>query len=230
MNSACIVVPYFFGLQRRSRLVMAFVAFLTFRASMRQVCAIGLCALLMLCLVPATGCSGTEVAQDIVNWTPALTAAIHMVDATGAVLAPAYAPVFAAATAGFDAGSAELVAQAQAYLANPGATTLQHLQIAVTTFNQTVNAALLGVARIEDPQSQQKALADIGAVATIVSTLLGLVASISSKAQIKAMAASTTIKVSALRKYLPKPDVEAVARHYHTTSDAMFAQMAARGF
>jgi hypothetical protein len=65
------------------------------------------------------GCSGTTVAQDIVNWTPALQSAVVTVDSAVALLAPADAPVFAAATVGFDAASNLMAAQAKAYLANP---------------------------------------------------------------------------------------------------------------
>ena len=49
------------------------------------------------------GCAAASVAQDIVNWTPALQSAVATVDSTAALLAPADAPIFGAATAGFDA-------------------------------------------------------------------------------------------------------------------------------
>jgi hypothetical protein len=61
------------------------------------------------------GCSGVGVAQDIVNWTPTLQSAVATVDSTAALLDPADAPIFAAATVGFDAASNVLVAQARAY-------------------------------------------------------------------------------------------------------------------
>ena len=68
-----------------------------------------------------SGCSGATVAQDIVNWTPSLESAVATVDSTAALLAPADAPLFAAATVGFDAASNMLVGQAKAYLTNPSA-------------------------------------------------------------------------------------------------------------
>jgi len=68
---------------------------------------------LLLPLPFVSGCSETSVAQNIVNWTPALESAVATVDSTAALLAPADAPVFAAATAGFDAASNLLVAQAR---------------------------------------------------------------------------------------------------------------------
>ena len=122
------------------------------------------------------------MAQDIVNWTPALQSAVATVDSTAALLAPADAPVFAAATVGFDAASNLLVAQAKAYLANPTAGVLAQLQTQVVTFQQQVNAALLQAAKIVNPASQQHALAAIQAVATVVSAILALVQSVSSKA------------------------------------------------
>ena len=148
------------------------------------------------------GCSGTTVAQDIVNWTPALTSAVATVDSTGALLAPADAPIFAAATAGFDAASSLLVTQAKAYLANPSTTVLAQMQAQVVTLQQQVNAALLTTARITNPASQQHALAAVQAVTVVVSAILALVQSVSSKTQVAQMAAQSAIKLAAVRPYL----------------------------
>jgi hypothetical protein len=161
------------------------------------------------------GCSGISVAQDIVNWTPALQSAVATVDSTAALLAPADAPIFTAATTGFDAASNLLVAQAKAYLANPSAGALQLLQTQVVTFQQQVNSALLQAARIVDPNSQTHALTVIQAVATIVNTILALVASISSKAAVAHMSAQTGIKLAMLRPYLNNTRAaELIAAHY----------------
>jgi hypothetical protein len=177
-----------------------------------------LVALLMSSLV-SSGCSGATVAQDIVNWTPALQSAVTAVDATAAVLDPAAAPIFAAATAGFDAADAELVAQAKAYLAAPSASVLARLQAAVVTFQQTVNAALLKVAGVGSPAAQQKALADIQGVSAIVNTILALVTSISSKAAVARMAADSPIKLAALRRYEARQTTtDLIAAHYEVSS------------
>jgi hypothetical protein len=161
------------------------------------------------------GCSGTTVAQDIVNWTPALQSAVVTVDSAVALLAPADAPVFAAATVGFDAASNLMAAQAKAYLANPTASTLAQMQIQIVTFQQQVNAALLQAGGIVNPASQQHALAAIQAVGTVVSAILALVESVSSKAAVAQMAARATIKVAAVRPYLNGTQAAAiVARHY----------------
>jgi hypothetical protein len=161
------------------------------------------------------GCTATGVAQDIVNWTPALQSAVATVDSTAALLAPADAPVFAAATAGFDTASNLLVAQAKAYLANPSAGILAQLQTQIVTLQQQVNAALLQAARIVDSSSQQHALAAIQAVGTIVSSILALIASVSSKAAVAHMAAQTGVKLSMVRPYLNESRAaEIVAVHY----------------
>lgn len=174
--------------------------------------------LLIVLLLPLpwlTGCTGTSVAQDIVNWTPSLQSAVATVDSTAALLAPADAPVFTTATQGFDAASNLLVAQAKVYLANPSATTLAQLQSQIVTLQQQVNAALLQAGRIVNPASQQHALAAIQAVATIVSAILALVQSVSSKAQVAQMAAESGIKLAAVEPYRNHMQAaKMVAAHY----------------
>ena len=162
------------------------------------------------------GCSGTRVAQNIVNWTPTLESAVATVNSTATMLDPKDAPIFAAATAGFDAASNELVVQAKAYLANPNASVLVQLQTAVVTFQQRVNASLLQVARITNPASQQHVLNAINAVATVVTAMLALVTSISSKAAVARMASQSTIKLAAVQPYLNKNKAALmVASHYN---------------
>jgi hypothetical protein len=176
---------------------------------------LGVWALIALLLLFTAGCSGTSVAQNIVNWTPALQSAVATVDSTATLLAPADAPIFTAATVGFDAASNLLVAQAKAYLANPTAPVLQQLQTAVVAFQQQVNAALLQAARIANPASQQQVLNAINAVATVVSAMLALVMSISSKGAVARMASQSTIKLAQVRPYLDEGKAaELVAVHY----------------
>jgi len=174
--------------------------------------------LLIALLVPLPwieGCNGTAVAQDIVNWTPALESAVATVDSTAALLAPADAPIFTAATTGFDAASNLLVVQAKTYLANPGAGALATLQTQVVAFAQQVNAALLAAAKIVNPASQQHALAAIQAVGVIVSAILALVQSISSKAAVARMAGESQIKLAKVNRYLDDPlSAKIVAAHY----------------
>jgi hypothetical protein len=161
------------------------------------------------------GCSAKNVAQEIVNWTPSLQTAVATVDSTAALLAPADAPIFAAATAGFDAASDMLVAQAKAYLANPTSSVLAQLQSALDIFQQQVNASLLSAAKITNPNSQAHVLNAINGVATIVVAMLALVSSISSKAAVAQMAAQSTIKLAAVRPYFDECNaVATVASHY----------------
>ena len=178
---------------------------------------LGVWALIAL-LLPAPflgGCSGTAVARDIVNWTPTLESAVATVDSTAALLAPADAPVFAAATAGFDAASKLLAAQAKAYLANPTAGVLAELQSQVVAFQQQVNAALLSAARIANPTSQQHVLNAVNSVATVVTAMLALVTSISSKTALAQMASHSTIKLATVRPWLDEDKAAVmVAGHY----------------
>jgi hypothetical protein len=178
---------------------------------------LGVWALIALLLTaPFTvGCSGQSVAQNIVNWTPTLQSAVATVNATAAVLDPAAAPIFAAATVGFDAASNALMAQAKAYLANPNASVLAQLQTAVVTFQQRVNVALLQAAKISNPASQQKALADLNVVATAVNAILSLVNSISSKVAVAQMAQQSTIKLAMVQPLLDEDKAAVlVANHY----------------
>lgn len=162
-----------------------------------------------------TGCSGVSVAQDIVNWTPALQGAVTTVDSTAALLAPADAPIFTAATIGFDTASNLLETQAKAYLANPSAGTLAQIQTQIVTFQQQVNASLLSTARIVDPASQKHALAALQAVATVASAIFALVESISSKATVAQMAGQSTVKLPAVESYLDRGEAATmVAAHY----------------
>ncbi|MGA9672801.1 MAG: hypothetical protein WBQ94_26530 [Terracidiphilus sp.] len=170
---------------------------------------------LLLQLPFVSGCSGTTVAQDIVNWTPTLQSAVTTVDSTAALLAPADAPVFAAATVGFDAASNLLVGQAKAYLANPSASILAQLQNQVVAFQQQVNTALLQAGKISNSASQNHALAAIQAVSTIVSAMLSLVQQVSSKGAVARMVADSTVKTAEVQRYLDEDRASrVVAAHY----------------
>lgn len=191
-------------------------------SSVSKVGALMLCALL-LPLPCVEGCSGTSVAQDIVNWTPALQSAVATVDSSASLIAPADAAIFTAGTAGFDAASNLLVAQAKAYLANPNATTLQQLQAQVVTLQQQVNAALLQAAGIKDSASQTHAITSIQAVATIVTAILALVTQVSSKAQVAAMARRVVIPTAAVPEDL-NLSARILADHYREPVSAAYVQ------
>jgi hypothetical protein len=170
---------------------------------------------LLLPLPFVSGCSGSTVAQDIVNWTPALQSAVATVDSTAALLAPIDAPVFAAATVGFDAASNLLVAQAKAYLANPSGSVLAQMQAQIVALQQQVNAAVLQAARIMNPASQQHALAAIQAVGTVVTAILALVQSVSSKVAVAQMASQSTLKLAAVQPYMDNGKAaQLIAAHY----------------
>ena len=182
---------------------------------------------LLVQLTWVSGCSGQSVAQDIVNWTPSLQSAVATVDSTAALLAPADAPVFTAATNGFDAASNLLETQAKAYLADPSAGALTQLQNQVVVLEQQVNAALLDAGKITDTASQQHALAAIQAVGTIVNAILALVQSVSSKSAVARMAAASTIKLAAVRGSMDGAEAaRVVAAHYGEPVAMAAAQVA----
>jgi hypothetical protein len=182
---------------------------------------------LLLPLPLLSGCSGSTVAQEIVNWTPALESAVATVNSTAALLMPTDAPVFATATKDFDAASNLLAAQAKAYLANPSAGALAQLQAQVVTLQQQVNAALLQAARIMDAGSQQHALTAIQAVGTIVTAILALVQSVSSKTAVAHMAAQSTVKLAAVRPFLDEGKAAGIiASHYNEPVELARMQVA----
>jgi hypothetical protein len=173
------------------------------------------------------GCTAESAAQNIVNWTPTLQSAVATVDSTAALLAPADAPIFAAATAGFDAASNLLAAQARAYLANPSASALGKLQSQVVAFQQQVNSALLQAVRIVDAKSQQHAMAVIQEVSTIVNAIVSLVQSVSTRAQVAQMASHATLKLASVQPYLDDSRSAAiVAAHYGEPVEMARAQVA----
>jgi hypothetical protein len=178
---------------------------------------LGVLALIALLLpMPLMGgCSGATVARNIVDWTPALQSAVASVDSAAAVLSSGDAPVFAEATAGFDAAAELLIAQAKAYLANPSEGTLAQMQVQVVVLQQQVNTAMLRAARIVNPASQQHALAAIEAVGTVVTLMLAMVQSVSSKAAVAQMASASTVKMSAVLPLVnERRAAEMVAVHY----------------
>jgi hypothetical protein len=170
---------------------------------------------LLLPLPFLSGCSGTTVAQNIVDWTPALQSAVVSVDSAVAVLSPRDAPVYAAATKGFDAASELLIVQAKAYLADPSSGTLAQMQAQVVVLEQQVNIAMLQALRIVNPESQKHALAAIQAVGTVVNVMLSLVQSVSSKQAVAQMAAASTVKMAAVLPLVDRrQSAEMVASHY----------------
>jgi hypothetical protein len=123
--------------------------------------------------------------------------------------------IFIAATVGFDIASNLLVTKVKAYLANPTAGVLAQIQNQVVTFQQQVNASLLQTAKIVDLASQKHALSAVQAVATVVTAMLALVQSVSTKAAVAQMACQSTIKVATVEPFLDRgQSAQIVASHY----------------
>jgi hypothetical protein len=163
------------------------------------------------------GCNGTAIAQDICNWTPALQSTAATVASTVALLVPPDAPLIAAALVGFDAATNLAVAEAKAYLANPGQTALQALQTGIITLQQQVNAALLTAVKVVDPKSQQLVTAALNAVATVINSIFALILQIKGNT----VAQVSTAKTISLVRVAPLLDREKaemiIAAHYDIT-------------
>ena len=165
-------------------------------------------------MITTTGCNGTTVAQDIVNWNPTIQSTAATVAAAVSILQPQDALIVAAALAGFKGAGDLAVAQANAYLANPGASTLQLLQSAVVAFEQQINASLLAAARIIDPKSQQIVVAALGAAGAAINAVLALIAGIKGNT-LSAMGVNAPIKISQVRHlYNPAAVNMEIAAHY----------------
>ena len=165
-------------------------------------------------MITTTGCNGTTVAQDIVNWNPTIQSTAATVAAAVSILQPQDALIVAVALAGFKGAGDLCVAEANAYLANPGASTLQLLQAAVVAFEQQINASLLAAARIIDPKSQQIVVAALGAVGAAINAVLALIAGIKGNT-LSAMGVKAPIKISQVRHlYNPSAVNAEIAAHY----------------
>lgn len=200
-----------------ARIITRVIQFL--KTSNPRLGALALSGLLILGMLPVAGCNGTQVAQDIVNWMPAIQSAVAVVDSTISILAPADASVLVISNAAFDAGTGLLVTAANTYLANPNASALQQLQAQIVALQQQVNASLLAAAKIVNPTSQQKVMTDVNAVATAVNAVLALVLSISSKTQASQMAVSAKIKIAQVEPLTrPYDDSKILADHYQLSS------------
>jgi multisubunit Na+/H+ antiporter MnhF subunit len=135
------------------------------------------------------------------------------------ILQPQDALIVAAALAGFKGAGDLCVAEANAYLANPGASTLQLLQAAVVAFEQQINASLLAAARIVDTKSQQMVIAALDAAGTAINAVLALIAGIKGNT-LTATAASlkAPIKLNKVRRfYDPNAVNMEIAVHYGLT-------------
>jgi hypothetical protein len=188
--------------------------------------AFALIAVLLGFTIPAaTGCSEATIAQNIVNWTPALESTAATAAATFSVLQPQDAALVGAGLLAFNTGANLVDAQAKAYLANPSATVLQQLQTAVVTFQQQVNATLLSAAKITNPQSQQTVTAAVNAVSTVINSIFALIAGIKGNT-ITAMVTNKTVTLAMTKAYRDDElAVEMIAMHYGESVDDARAQV-----
>jgi hypothetical protein len=181
-----------------------------FSPSTRQLA--GVMAISLVLMGSMAGCSSTQVAQDIVNWTPTVISTANALASAVAALDPVDAIAISAAVAGFDVVAQTVANQAQVYLANPNATFLQAFQTQVSTFQQSVSAAMLQALRIVNPASQQRIIALIQALAVPVNAVLALIATIKGNTVATAKAAVKLAQVEPLMDR--RTTVAMVAAHY----------------
>jgi len=188
-----------------------------------------------------TGCTQAQkvsVAQEIVNWTPAFVSAVDTLGGVVEMLDPASALIVSPVTTALNAFAPQFELAAKSYLVNPNQTTLKVLQALIVQIQQNTNMALLSAAKITNPNSQKTALTNINMVATIVNTLLGLVQSVSSKAQIAEMASGVTVTLAMVRPLMDEPALESAGVRVtadlrlpeRVTAQRYFAAEAANGF
>lgn len=199
-------------------------------------------AILCLSLVfaPIVGCTQqqkVDVAQEIVNWTPALTSAVNTAGGLVETLDPPSALIITPTLAAINALSPQLVAAAKTYLANPSQTTVQLMQALIVQLQNNVNTALLSAAKITNPQSQQKATTAINGIATVVNSLLALIEGVSSKTQVAAMSQQVTVRLAQVRLLLDQGAMQQASvsisrdlRIAPVSVDQYFAYQAQAGF
>ncbi len=176
--------------------------------------AICLWAVILASPMLTAGCSGTTVAQNIVDWTPDVISAVNTLDSVAFGLQPADALIITAVTSGFDAAANLVEQQAKTYLANPSLSTLAQLQAQVLAFQTNVNAALLAALKVSNSASQKQILQAIQAVATGLTAILALITTIKGNT-LSAAAVTAPVKVSQLERITDRNQTVAqVAAHY----------------
>jgi hypothetical protein len=160
---------------------------------------------LLISMPGLQGCTQQQrisVAQEIVTWTPVFVSTANTVNAAVVALDPPTVAVLGPLTMAINALAPEVQKAAQAYLANPNQSTLQVLQALVIQVQQDVNATLLAAVKITNPNSQAQATRQINLVATVIATILSLVQSISTKAQMAAMQSQVHVTLAQVRPYM----------------------------
>jgi len=195
-----------------------------------------------LIFAPVIGCTQAQkvdVAQEIVNWTPALQSAIDTAGSVVDVLDPVTAPIVNTVVGAVNALAPQFETAAKAYLANPTQTTLQVLQALVVQIQNSVNnsLALLDAAKVTNAGSQAKAKSAINGIATVANALLALIESASTKAQIAAMSRNVTVHLAQVRGLLDEQQLQVAAlrvaadtRTEPVSVDRYFAMQARLGF
>jgi hypothetical protein len=189
---------------------------------------------LSLVLTPVMGCRGgatsVSVAQKIVDYVPALDSAANTVSATIEALVPADAIVVGVADAAFVQLSQAASAAAKAYAANPSPSELTNLQNTIVALQQSVSTALLNSIGLKDPHTLKLVQAALNGIATILLTVLGLVQSVSTKAQLERMSNGSPIKLARVLPLLDGAKLQQQAEANGVSVSDYFGWEAQHGF
>jgi len=156
---------------------------------------------LLFPILVLAGCTGGKtsisIAQAIVNHASEAVAAAQTVDTILATLDPALAGAINTGNQAFAAVASVIKADATAYLANPSTDKWTNLQTEVTAFEQSINASVLKAAGINNPI----VLVALQGLGLAVTTILGFIQSLSTKAQLEVMSRESPIKLATVIKH-----------------------------
>lgn len=179
-----------------------------------------LAAIACACLMVVTaGCTSAQVrtaVQDIANAIPNIQPYLVTAEAVAATLDPAAAPLITVATALVQTSLTELQVLLNAYLASPSPSAWGAIVDAINTIVNSNANALLDAAHIVDPLTRARAVAVMGAIQTallLVYSIVQRVHDTSTQTQIKAQAAARTVKLSQIKDYLDKGQIETATGH-----------------
>ncbi len=203
--------------------------------SSRLLGGVALCLLTLSSGFMVTGCTKQQklnVAEQIVNWQPAADSAVQttLTILEGLTPDPAAQAVEAVIQKSLQGAGTIVRNAAQSYIDNPTNSNLQALQQIVVSVQQTINAQILQAAQISNPASQKSVLQAINGVGTIFNTILSLVQSISSQAQLKAMSEASPIKFAQVRALMDTAAMDRAGARYGVNAELFFDKEAAAGF
>jgi hypothetical protein len=186
------------------------------------------------CILPfTTGCTNAEVKDavaQIANAIPTVQPYIATASAVAQTLDPGAALLINGATTVVQTALTQLQVLLTAYAQSPSATAWGSIVDAINVIVNQNATALLDAAHIVDPASRARAVAVLGAVQTALLLIYAIVQRVhdaTTQTQVKAQAATRAVKMSQIRDYLDRQQVE---RALGVSFDRALAYETAQGF